>query len=51
MPGIPAQIERNAVQHKLRAFTPEFAETEYLHLPVNDHSAFEQLQLRSVQKR
>ncbi|MNY81072.1 hypothetical protein D3C86_2224430 [compost metagenome] len=36
VPGIPAQVNWNSVQHKLWAFTPEFPEAERFGSAVDD---------------
>ncbi|MNT87219.1 hypothetical protein D3C72_2276060 [compost metagenome] len=43
MPGVTAQIDRYAIQYKLRAFAPEFAEAEIYSMPVDNLTVFEQL--------
>lgn len=48
MPGIAAQIDRNAIQYKLRAFAPDFAEAEIFHTPVDDLLSMQQFQHRTV---
>ncbi|MNL39798.1 hypothetical protein D3C87_1620960 [compost metagenome] len=51
VPGIPAQVNGNSVQHKLRTFTPEFPEAERFGAAVENFPSCPQLKLQLIQIR